>query len=136
MKQLIRRLSRVADSSQYCLLQSNPDQGSQPRRVESFRAKLRRSSSNSPLVPQGHVPVYVGDEMERFVVSAELLNHPVFVKLLNKSAQEYGYEQKGVLRIPCHVLVFERVLEALRLGHDHSRDLHDLLSSLSSDDFF
>jgi SAUR family protein len=89
------------------------------------------------VVPEGHVPVYVGDEMERFVVSAELLNHPIFVKLLNKSAQEYGYEQKGVLRIPCHVLVFERVLEALRLGQDHSRDLHDLLNSLpSSDDFF
>ncbi|KAK8272214.1 hypothetical protein V6Z12_D11G315000 [Gossypium hirsutum] len=35
--------------------------------------------------------------MERFVVNAELLNHPVFVGLLNKSAQEYGYEQKGVL---------------------------------------
>ena len=69
--------------------------------------------------------------------ATELLNHPIFVKLLNKSAQEYGYEQKGVLRIPCHVLVFERVLEALRLCHDHSRDLHDLLNSLpSSDDFF
>ncbi|XP_062169555.1 auxin-responsive protein SAUR71-like [Alnus glutinosa] len=140
MKQLIRRLSRVADSSQYCLLRSDSNQvrrARQPRRAESFRVKLRRSSSNSPVVPEGHVPVYVGDEMERFVVSAELLNHPIFVKLLNKSAQEYGYEQKGVLRIPCHVLVFERVLEALRLGHDHSRDLQDLLNSLiSSDDFF
>ncbi|KAI9112351.1 hypothetical protein K1719_016874 [Acacia pycnantha] len=54
MKQFIRRLARVADSSQ----------------------------SRDGL----------GDEMERFVVSAELLNHPIFVKLLNKSAQEYGYE--------------------------------------------
>ncbi|KAI3774823.1 hypothetical protein L1987_49385 [Smallanthus sonchifolius] len=33
---------------------------------------------------------------------------PDFVNLLNKSAQEYGYEQKGVLRIPCHVILFER----------------------------
>ncbi|XP_009361828.2 auxin-responsive protein SAUR72 [Pyrus x bretschneideri] len=118
MKQLIRRLSRVADSSQYCLLRSPADAASRPRRSESFRVKLRRrrSSAGEPVVPEGHVPVYVGDEMERFVVSAELLNHPVFVELLNKSAQEYGYEQKGVLRIPCHVIVFERVLEALRLG--------------------
>lgn len=66
--------------------------------------------------------------MERFVVSAEFLNHPVFVNLLNKSAQEYGYEQQGVLRIPCHVLVFERVLEALRLGHA-SGDLQELVNS-------
>lgn len=75
------------------------------------------------------MPVYVGDEMERFTVSAELLNHPVFIWLLNKSAQEYGYEQKGVLRIPCHVLVFERVMESLRLGLESS-DLEDVLGSL------
>uniref|UniRef100_A0A2N9J2H9 Uncharacterized protein n=1 Tax=Fagus sylvatica TaxID=28930 RepID=A0A2N9J2H9_FAGSY len=152
MKKLIRRLSRVADSSQYSLLRPDSSDAAArrpstrrttttpqlpSRRTDSFRfrAKLSRRSSAS-VVPEGHVPVYVGDEMERFVVSAELLNHPVFVKLLNKSAQEYGYDQKGALRIPCHVLVFERVLEALRLGHDHSRDLHDLLNSLSSEDFF
>ncbi|CAI0555551.1 unnamed protein product [Linum tenue] len=69
--------------------------------------------------------------MERFVVSAELLNHPVFVGLLNKSAQEYGYEQQGGLRIPCHVLVFERVMEAIRLGLE-SHDLDDLLGSCSA----
>ncbi|KAK7271314.1 hypothetical protein RJT34_27101 [Clitoria ternatea] len=119
MKQLIRRLSRVADSSQYTLLRS--DSQRRRRRSESFRtAKIRRSSA---VVPEGHVPIYVGDEMERFVVSAELLNHPVFVKLLNQSAQEYGYEQQGVLRLPCHVFVFERVLEALRLGLDDVIDL-------------
>ncbi|KAJ1398806.1 Small auxin-up RNA [Sesbania bispinosa] len=120
MKQLIRKLSRVADSSQqYTLLRS---ESRRPRRAESFRRK------RGAAVPEGHVPVYVGEEMERFVVSAELLNHPVFVKLLNRSAQEYGYEQKGVLRIPCHVIIFEQVLEALQLGHD-SGDIHDLLSS-------
>ncbi|KAK2972019.1 hypothetical protein RJ640_005039 [Escallonia rubra] len=128
MKKLIRRLSRVADSSQYCLLRS--ETRSADRRPESFRAaaaKQRRSGRGG--VPEGHLPVYVGEEMERFVVSAELLNHPVFVRLLNKSAQEYGYEQRGVLRIPCHVLVFERVLEALRIG-DMSRDVQDLVNSL------
>ena len=136
MKQLIRRLSRVADSSQYCLLRSDSTSTTRrPHRTESFRVKLRRRSSSAAttgVVPEGHVPVYVGDEMERFVVSAELLNHPIFVELLNKSAQEYGYEQKGVLRIPCHVLVFERALEALRLGRVQSRDLHELLGSSSS----
>lgn len=137
MKQLIRRLSRVADSSQYTLLRSD-SQSRRPRRADSFRsvatAKLRRSRARTA-VPEGHVPIYVGDEMERFVVSAELLNHPIFVKLLNKSAQEYGYEQKGVLRIPCHVFVFERVLEALHLGHDDARDIQDLLNSSSSEEF-
>ncbi|KAG7034850.1 Auxin-responsive protein SAUR72, partial [Cucurbita argyrosperma subsp. argyrosperma] len=143
MKHLIRRLSRVADSSQshYCLLHSHSAAAARrPGRAHSFRAaaanKFRRSRSEGAVpVPQGHVPVYVGDEMERFAVSAELLNHPVFVTLLEKSAQEYGYEQKGVLRIPCHVLVFERVLEAIRIGDQESRDLQSILSSLSNPDF-
>ncbi|KAL6198879.1 hypothetical protein ACLB2K_028667 [Fragaria x ananassa] len=138
MKQLIRRLSRVADSSQYCLLCSDSSSAaaasgssSRTRRVLKLR---RRKSSSDTGVPEGHVPVYVGDEMERFVVSAELLNHPVFVELLNKSAQEYGYEQRGVLRIPCHVVLFERVLEALRLGRAApSSDISDLLGSSSDD---
>ncbi|TYH30579.1 hypothetical protein ES288_A01G107000v1, partial [Gossypium darwinii] len=138
MKQLIRRLSRVADaSSQYSLLSSDTASTRHriTRRAESFRiavASLKKPVRRS--VPEGHVPVYVGEEMERFLVNAELLNHPVFVSLLNKSAQEYGYDQKGVLHIPCHVLVFERVMEALRLGAD-LRDLQDLLRSFSDDCF-
>ncbi|KAF3670155.1 Auxin-responsive protein SAUR41 [Capsicum annuum] len=129
MKKLIRRLSRVADSSSnynYSLLRSESRSSSRPRRLQSFRTGKLRSGAG---VPEGHLPVYVGDEMERFIVSAELLNHPIFVELLNKSAQEYGYEQTGVLRIPCHVLIFERVLEALRLGDD----LQDLFSSISDE---
>ncbi|XP_021887608.1 auxin-responsive protein SAUR72 [Carica papaya] len=138
MKQLIRRLSRVADSSNYSLLRSD-SYARRPRRADSFRSAILRPTRRSaaqkkPAVPEGHVPVYVGDEMERFVVSAELLNHPVFVGLLNKSAQEYGYEQKGVLHIPCHVLMFERVMESLSRGLE-SRDLQDLLASFS-DEFF
>ncbi|KAL1300002.1 hypothetical protein HN51_044660 [Arachis hypogaea] len=125
MKQLIRRLSRVADSSQYTLLRSDSVAAARRHRRrcgDSFRHKMRRSP-----VPEGHVPVYVGDEMERFAVSAELLNHPIFVKLLNESAQEYGYDQQGVIRLPCHVIVFERVLEALTRGRD-TRHLLDLLN--------
>ena len=138
MKKLIRRLSKVADSSQYSLLRSAMRRATS--RTESFRVKLRRRAveEETAVVPSGHVPVYVGEEMERFVVSAELLNHPVFVELLEKSAQEYGYEQKGALRIPCHVLLFERLLEALRLGlPPHSTLLRDILAAdYNSDQIF
>ncbi|XP_076948992.1 auxin-responsive protein SAUR71-like [Bidens hawaiensis] len=124
MKKLIRRLSRVADSSHYSLLRSDSR--------FSRRSRTPKTGRRSGGVPEGHLPVYVGDEMERFIVSAELLNHPIFISLLNKSAQEYGYEQKGVLRIPCHVLVFERVLEAMRLGEEAD---YDQLQILLADEF-
>lgn len=109
--------------------------------IRKLSAKLRRNHtilrSDSTLqdrllqkndVPEGHVPVYVGEEMKLFVINAELLNHPVFVNLLNRAAQEYGYQHEGVLRIPCKVTVFERVLEVLRRNGDSSV-LHDILSS-------
>lgn len=102
MKRLIRRLSRVADSSQY-----------QPLGKEAGNRRSR--------VPEGHVPVYVGDEMERFAVRAELLSRPGFVDVLTRSAQEYGYEQRGVLRIPCPVPLFQRLLDCegeIRVGSD------------------
>ncbi|XP_074375340.1 auxin-responsive protein SAUR71-like [Apium graveolens] len=125
MKKLIQRLSRVADSTNYSLLRSESRVSARSRRCNSLRIlKPRRSGG----VPEGHLPVYVGEESERFVVNAELLNHPVFMKLLNISAQEYGYEQKGVLRIPCHVLVFEKVLEAVRVN-EISPDVLQLLDS-------
>ncbi|GKD82279.1 auxin-responsive protein SAUR71-like protein, partial [Tanacetum coccineum] len=65
--------------------------------------------------------------MKRFVFNADLLKHPVIINLLNKSAQEYGYEQQGVLRIPCDVVVFERLLEALRSGKETFYDFDDLV---------
>ncbi|KAE8654144.1 Auxin-responsive protein SAUR40 [Hibiscus syriacus] len=140
MKQLIRRLTRVADtSSQYILLRSDTasmrHRTAVSRRGASFRIAVASLKKHLRLsIPEGHVPVYVGEEMERFVVNAELLNHPVFVGLLNKSAKEYGYDQKGVLHIPCHVLIFERVMEALRVGAE-SRYLQDLICSFSDDCF-
>ncbi|KAM3310281.1 hypothetical protein ACQJBY_031146 [Aegilops geniculata] len=86
MRELIRRLSRVGDDP------SPPASPSSKRRAGSGRA-----------VPEGHVPVHVGDgsEAERFLVRAELLGRPALAELLGRAAQEYGYDHQGPLRIPC-----------------------------------
>lgn len=62
--------------------------------------------------------------MERFEVRTEFLGHPIFIEFLQRSAQEYGYDQQGVLRIPCPVSLFERVLDHLMKSGDH-RELSD-----------
>ncbi|XXG65845.1 hypothetical protein AAC387_Pa05g3450 [Persea americana] len=113
MKRLIRCFSQASDISPYFHLgsdSSSPRGPTKPRRTNSRPTKVGRSEQ----VPEGHLPVYVGKEMERFVVKAKLLNHPRFMELLNQSANEYGYEQEGVLRIPCTVSVFKQVLDTLR----------------------
>ncbi|KAK1435556.1 hypothetical protein QVD17_01322 [Tagetes erecta] len=98
--------------------------------IRRISRSLLRSFASSATVPVGHLPVYVGEEMERFIVSTRLLNHPLFINLLNISAQEYGYHHKGGIRIPCHVMVFQRLIEALRVGvkEEGSCDLQHLLS--------
>lgn len=66
-------------------------------------------------MPKGYVPVLVGKtgELQRFLVRIEDFKHPSFVGLLEMAAQEFGYEQKGVLRIPCDIAHFQQVLEVI-----------------------
>ncbi|KAJ8513935.1 hypothetical protein OPV22_004369 [Ensete ventricosum] len=92
---MIRRISRVADSSQCPAMRGS--------------GKGRRQAAAAA---QGHVPLHVGEEMERFEVRTELLARPAFLELLRRSAHEYGYGQSGVLRIPCPVPLFRRLLAA------------------------
>ncbi|ESQ27205.1 hypothetical protein EUTSA_v10019859mg [Eutrema salsugineum] len=132
MKPLIRRLSQIADSSSDRCNQIRRRDVHHPTANASPSVFSVKRANVASTVPSGLVPVNVGEKMERFVVSAELLNHPVFVGLLNRSAQEYGYAQKGVLHIPCNVFVFEHIVETLRSGI--ALDLPELVPSLSGDD--
>lgn len=96
--------------------------GGSMRRGSSF-GKSGRLANNSDLdsddgsddsapddVPEGYLVVYVGEERRRFVINAQILNHPVFRVLLDKSAEEYGFEHKGGLAIACEVVFFEHLL--------------------------
>ncbi|XBI12832.1 hypothetical protein VPH35_139645 [Triticum aestivum] len=73
-----------------------------------------RVSDGSGGVPRGCVPVLVvgdGDEeCERFVVRVEALRHPSLSALLEMAAQEFGYKQEGILRVPCAVNQFRQAL--------------------------
>lgn len=103
MRQLARRLSRVADSS-----------ASSPAEEE------RRGGVNK--APRAYAaaaaePVHVGEvsdgEVERFLVRAELLGRPALAHLLGRAALEYGYDHHGPLRIPCSPAAFRRAPASL-----------------------
>ncbi|URE14920.1 SAUR family [Musa troglodytarum] len=108
-QRMIRRLSRVVDCAQY---------GSLRRSGEGRR-------HGEPA--QGRFPVYVGEEMERFEVRTDLLGRPAFVQLLRLSADEYGYEQRGVLRIPCPAPLFRRLLAAASSSSEEEEKEKELL---------
>lgn len=73
--------------------------------------------------PKGHFVVYVGEELKRFVIPLSFLKHPIFQQLLQKAADEYGFNSQRSIVLPCDQLTFLTVTHflastgALRLKH-------------------
>lgn len=62
------------------------------------------------IAPKGHFVVYVGKEMTRFVVPISLLKNPMFKQLLDKAAEEYGFDHTSRLTLPCDEASFRLLL--------------------------
>ncbi|KAH1108601.1 hypothetical protein J1N35_012369 [Gossypium stocksii] len=63
-------------------------------------------------VPKGCLAIKVGsegEEQQRFVVPVIYFNHPLFMQLLKEAEEEYGFDQKGTITIPCNVQEFRNV---------------------------
>ncbi|GLJ54416.1 hypothetical protein SUGI_1168690 [Cryptomeria japonica] len=73
-------------------------------------------------VPKGCLAVTVGEgeEQERFVIPVVHVNHPLFEKLLKEAEEEYGFQHKGIISIPCHASDFQYVQEIIH------REMHGL----------
>lgn len=72
-------------------------------------------SSGTEKVPKGFLAVYVGAEQRRFVIPLRCLSTPGFMGLMDKVAEEFGYDhQEGGLRIPCEEEDFEEILVGLQ----------------------
>ncbi|CAL9097104.1 auxin-responsive protein SAUR71 [Musa acuminata AAA Group] len=68
--------------------------------------------------PRGYVPVLVGDgeeeeAAERFLVHVDLFNDARFTALLEMAAEEFGYTQRGVIRIPFNARHFEKMVDVV-----------------------
>ncbi|KAJ6742004.1 hypothetical protein OIU85_016124 [Salix viminalis] len=80
---------------------------------------LRRSHDQKPgsltkkTPPAGYLAVYVGMQEKRFLIPTRFLNMPVFVGLLRKTEEEFGFKCNGALVLLCEVEFFEEVLRLL-----------------------
>ncbi|KAL6335590.1 hypothetical protein AAG906_030721 [Vitis piasezkii] len=66
-----------------------------------------------PRTPSGFLAIYVGSERERFLIPTRYVNLPVFVTLLKRAEEEYGFKFSGGIVVPCEVGFFRKVLEFL-----------------------
>ncbi|MQM07278.1 hypothetical protein Taro_040118 [Colocasia esculenta] len=85
-------------------------------------------------IPKGCLAVMVGqegEEQQRFVVPVAYLSHPLFMQLLKDAEDEYGFDHKGAIALPCHVEEFRCVQglidrERLLLHHHDGGGHHHL----------
>ncbi|OIW14612.1 hypothetical protein TanjilG_32954 [Lupinus angustifolius] len=109
LHQILKRLRKIANSPKTSRSRSNNSN----KRTNILKRTLSLSESDGGscnMVPKGYFAVCVGIELKRFVIPTEYLGHQAFHKLLREAEEEFGFEQTGVLRIPCEVSVFENIL--------------------------
>ncbi|VVB08883.1 unnamed protein product [Arabis nemorensis] len=75
--------------------------------------KRALSFTDATAVPKGYLAVSVGLEKKRYTIPTEYLSHQAFHVLLREAEEEFGFQQAGVLRIPCEVAVFETILKIM-----------------------
>ncbi|XP_058083525.1 auxin-induced protein 15A-like [Magnolia sinica] len=69
-------------------------------------------------VKEGHFAVWAvdGGKPKRFIISLGYLNHPGFLKLLDKTEEVFGFGQAGKLSIPCFPGDLQMILADRRKG--------------------
>ncbi|KAJ3696273.1 hypothetical protein LUZ60_001650 [Juncus effusus] len=116
LHQLLKKWKKLALSSPSNKTQNNNKSVNFLKKTLSF-SDITSALSSAP-VPKGYFSVCVGEEMKRYVVPTDCLSHMAFVDLLREAEEEFGFQQEGVLRIPCDVSVFESVLRVVMKKKD------------------
>jgi SAUR family protein len=116
LQQILKKWRRVANTSKTNRSSSNNNSNSTTSKSIKFLKRTlsmseREGGGSNNAVPKGYLAVCVGVDLKRFVIPTEYLAHQAFHILLREAEEEFGFEQTGVLRIPCEVSVFESILK-------------------------
>ncbi|KAK1435126.1 hypothetical protein QVD17_00886 [Tagetes erecta] len=102
---LLLKLKVVAEKLQKILLHPK-NHGPRSARFGSSQETIRKD------VKEGYFAIIAADDDEerRFVVPLVYLNRPSFQRLLEKAADEYGFNHDGALMVPCRPSELEWML--------------------------
>lgn len=125
LHRILKKCRKIADSfenNSNCSNNntSNISKGSN-KRIKFLKRTLSFTDSSSingvqrsSTVRKGYVAVCVGKNMKRFIIPTEYLCHKAFEILLREAEDEFGFQQEGVLRLPCEECVFEETLKVIQ----------------------
>ena len=120
LQQILKKWRKLANSSKTTSSSSRKSIKFLKRPLSSSDySNIRGDASSNNVVPKGYLAVCVGEELKRFVIPTQYLGHHAFHILLREAEEEFGFQQTGVLRIPCDVCVFENILKMVEEKKDH-----------------
>ncbi|XP_057769321.1 auxin-responsive protein SAUR71-like [Salvia miltiorrhiza] len=142
LQQILKKWKKAANSNKSNAASSTSKSSSSNKSIKFLKKTLSFSESSSSslangAVPKGFVAVCVGTELKRFVIPTEYLSHQMFGILLREAEEEFGFQQEGVLRFPCEVELFEKVLKMMEEKRSMSSpaldqlDYHDVIINCS-----
>ena len=86
------------------------------RKMEEIQDEHDEELEAATMVPddvkEGHFAVLAvrGGEPKRFIVDLSYLTNPAFLRLLEQAEEEFGFEQKGTLAVPCQPEELQKIL--------------------------
>lgn len=82
------------------------------KRIIGDQGGVKRLRGHPSVTPRGYIPVCVGvhGDTKRFIIHTTALGNPDILELLYRSAEEYGFCNEGILRIPYEAKEFEEWL--------------------------
>ncbi|KAF8657801.1 hypothetical protein HU200_059961 [Digitaria exilis] len=78
-------------------------------------------------VPPGLHPVYVGKSRRRYLIAADLVGHPLFQNLVDRSGGGSGVGPGGTVVVGCEVVLFEHLLWMLENADPQPESLDELV---------
>ncbi|XP_010526282.1 PREDICTED: auxin-responsive protein SAUR32 [Tarenaya hassleriana] len=119
LQQILKKWRKMANASKTAASNNNNNNngnGSGSKSIKFLKRTL--SFTDASAVPKGCLAVSVGEEQKRYTIPTEYLSHQAFQALLQEAEEEFGFQQAGVLRIPCEVAVFENILKIMEEKKD------------------
>ncbi|CAN8229816.1 unnamed protein product [Cochlearia groenlandica] len=117
LQQILKKWRKLAHQSKQTTTNYNKISCSEHNNNESKGIKfLKRTLSftdTTTSIPKGYLAVSVGKEEKRYKIPTEYLSHQAFHVLLLEAEEEFGFQQAGVLKIPCEVAMFETILKIM-----------------------
>ncbi|KAG4943930.1 hypothetical protein JHK85_048576 [Glycine max] len=120
LKEILKKWRKIANSSKSTttIATATSTTSKSMKFLKRTLSLSEREGGSSNVVPKGYLAVCVGEELKRFTIPTEHLGHQAFQILLREAEEEFGFQQTGVLRIPCEVAAFESILKMVEGKED------------------